>query len=207
MKVVVFTCDAYLCLIQYFLHFYEKNWLDNPYQTEFVTETKKIEGVTAFYPGKIPWSDRTIKYLESYNEETFLMLLVDQVITKPINTNIIKRAERLCRDDIGCVRLNLHDKWSQFLFDANIEGFKEYPLNKCYSASLQAAIWQKEFFLEILRTGENIWQIEKRGSKRIRNLKKRVIWIDIPAISYQLSGYMRKGKVVKSVKQWVKENW
>ena len=62
MRVVIFSCDPYLCLIQIFLHFYEKNWPDNPYKTEFVTETRKIEGVSAFYAGKVPWANRAIKY-------------------------------------------------------------------------------------------------------------------------------------------------
>jgi len=207
MKVVVFLCDSYTWLMQYFLHFYEKNWPNNPYKTEFVTETKKIEGVTAFYAGKIPWTDRTIKYLESYNEETFLFLLNDFIINKPINTNIIKKAKELCVGNIGCVRLNAHDSWSQFLFDANIDGFKEYPLDKPYSISLQAVIWQKKFFLEFLQAGENIWQVEHGGSKRVHNSKYRIIWVDVPVISYHPSGFVRKGKVSKSVKQWVGENW
>lgn len=207
MKIVVFTCDAYSWLVPTFLHFYEKMWPDNPYQTDFVTETKKIEGQNTFLTGKIPWPDGAIKYFESCEEKTFLLLLEDYIITKPISTNIIKSAEELCVNDIGCVRLNAHDSWSQFLFDANIEGFKEYPFDKPYSISLQAAIWQKEFLLEFLRKGENIWQVEIEGSKRVHASKKRVIWSDIPIINYQAGGYMRKGRTVKPVKQWVEENW
>jgi len=188
MRIVVFTCDAYSWLVQFFLHFYEKMWPDNPYQTDFVTETKKIEEQNTFLTGKIPWADGAIKYLESCEEKTFLLLLEDYIIAKPIRTDIIKRAEKLCVDDIGCVRLNLHDSWSQFLFDTNIEGFKEYPLDKPYSISLQAAIWQKEFLLEFLRKGENIWQVEEAGSGRIRTSKKRIIWADVPIISYQPGG-------------------
>ncbi|GAH03536.1 unnamed protein product, partial [marine sediment metagenome] len=76
-----------------------------------------------------------------------------------------------------------------------------------YSVSLQTAIWQKEFLLEFLRKGENIWRVEYAGSKRIHTSKKRVIWSDVPIINYQAGGFMRKGKVAKSVKEWVEKNW
>jgi len=207
MRVVVFTCDNYSWLIPTFLHFYRKNWPDNPYQTDFVTETKEIGDVSTFYTGKIPWADGAIKYLESQKEKTFLLLLEDYIIKEPIETERVKHAGNLCCNDVGCVRLNPHDRDSRFLFDAGIEGFKEYPLDKPYSISLQTAIWQKEFLFEFLQKGKNIWQVENEGSIRIQKSKKRIIWADIPIINYQSGGYMRKGKVTKYVKQWVEENW
>ena len=75
MKVVVFSCDKYSWLVPTFLHFYEKNWPDNPYQTELVTEAIEAEGITTFCTGNLQWADRAIKYLESINEEIFLLLL------------------------------------------------------------------------------------------------------------------------------------
>jgi len=207
MRIIVFSCDRYSWLIPIFSHFYERSWPDNPYKTEFVTETERIDGMPIFCTGKIPWTERAIKYLESFEEETFLLLLEDYIIGETIDTNRIKMAENLCKGNIGCVRLNPHDRFSRFLVDSDIDGFKEYPLDKPYSVSLQPAIWQKEFFLEFLQRGENIWQVETEGSKRIHTSKKKVIWSDIPIISYRAGSYMGKGKIVKSVEQWVKENW
>lgn len=209
MKVVVFSCDSYSWLIPIFSHFYERYWPDNPYKTEFVTETKKIDGVTTFCTGKIPWADRAIKYLESLEDETFLLLLEDYIINATIDTNKIKMAESLCRGDIGCIRVYPHHKrLSKLLIDAKIEGFKEYPLDKPYSVSLESAIWQKEFFLEFLQRGENIWQTEDSGSIRVQKSKKKIIWADIPIITHcRPGGYMKKGRVYGRVEEWVKENW
>ena len=214
MRVVVFTCDNYSWLIPTFLHFYRKNWPDNPYQTDFVTETEEIGDVPTFYTGKIPWADGAIKYLESLKEETFLLLLEDYMISQTIDTNRIKAAEELCRGDIGCVRLcPYHTKKKilkliiDSLIDSEIDGFKEHPLDKPHSISLQSSIWQKEFLLEFLQKGENIWQVENEGSIRIQKSKKRIIWADIPIIDYRLGGYMKKGRVVKFVEKWTKENW
>jgi len=209
MKVVVFTCDKYSWLIPTFLHFYKKMWPDNPYQTDFVTETKEIGGVSTFYTGGIPWPDGAIKYFESIDEEIFLLLLEDYIIKETVNTNRVKIAENLCSDDIGCVRLNPHDNFSHLLVDTNIDGFKEYPLDKPYSVSLQPSIWQKEFLLEILQRGENIWQTEIEGSRRIWESNKRIIWADIPILSHcnPPFGYIKRGRIRKPAKQWVKENW
>lgn len=208
MKVIVITCDKYSWLIPTFLHFYEKNWPDNPYQIEFVTETKEVEGMTTFCAGKLQWADRIIKYLKTYNEETFLLLVEDYILKEKVDTNRIKKAENLCGGDIGCVRLNPHDGLSRFLVSTKIEGFKEYPLDKPYSISLQPSIWQKEFFLKFLRKGETVWQTEIKGSKRIHVSKKKVIWTDIPIITQcRPCGYIQKGKIIKSVERWVKENW
>lgn len=208
MKIVVFTCDNYSWLIPTFLHFYKKNWPDNPYQTEFVTETTEIGNIPTFFTGKIPWADRAIKYLESLKEEKFLLLLEDYILKETVDTNKVKRAEALCVDDIGCVRLNPYQRLSELLVDSEIDGFKEYPVDKPYSVSLESAIWQKEFFLEFLKRGESIWQTEVDGSKRIQNSSKRVIWTDTPIITHcRPGGYIKKGRIVESVKRWVEENW
>lgn len=207
MRIVIFSCDAYSWLVPIFLHFYKKNWPDSPYQADVVTETIKAEGINTFRAGKIPWCDRAIKYLESINEKRFILFLEEYILNKKVDTNEIKRVADLCVGDIGCARLNDHDGHNKFLFDIDIDGFKEYPLDKPYSLSHQASIWQREFFLELLKEGESNWQMEIEGSKRIHKFGKRVIWNDNPTLSYHKCGYMRKGKIVKSEEQWCKENW
>jgi len=214
MRIVVFTCDSHSWLIPTFLHFYKKNWPDNPYQTDFVTETKKIGGISTFLTGKIPWADGVIKYLKSHDENLLLLLLEDYILSKTIDTNRIKQAEDLCSGDIGCVRL--YDKGIKdfnilrnFLIDIGIEGFKEYPPYNPYTISLMPTIWQKGFLLEFLREGENPWQTELDGSARVQKPSKRTIWADIPIISYRDPpfGYIKRGRIRKSTEQWAKENW
>ena len=207
MRVIVSTCDSYVWVTPAFLHFYRKNWPDNPYTTEFVTETIEVPEAPTFCAGKLPWADRMITYLDSYNEDRFIFLVEDYIIREPVDTALVKRAVSLCVGDIGCVRLQPHDHQSCYLIDAGIEGFKEYPLDKPYSVSLQVSVWQKEFFLEFIRKGENIWQTETEGSKRVHASKKRVLWADTPAINYAPRGYLQKGVVDKSIEQWIKENW
>ncbi len=207
MKVVISTCDSYAWLAPIFLHFYRKNWPDNPYETVYLTETREIDGVSTFCAGKIEWSDRTAKYLEASGDESFLLFFDDYIIEKLVNTGIVERAEKLCVDDIGCLRLQRHDHESRHLAKSAVTGYKEYPHDKPYSVSLQIAVWQREFFFEFLRKGETVWDTEIKGSKRILGSSKRVLWTDTPAFIYNSHGYMQKGVIDASVERWAKENW
>jgi len=76
-----------------------------------------------------------------------------------------------------------------------------------YCVSLQAAIWQRKLFLNVLEKNESVWQIEVDGSPRFKQFNKRVIRSDNPIIDYHRGGYMIKGRVVKEVEQWTKNNW
>lgn len=212
MKVVVSTCDKYSWLIPTFWHFYKKNWKDNPYKTEIVTETKKLSfGDSVFYGGKIPWADLMIKYLKQLDEDKFLLILDDYILESNVDSHRVKIAENLCKDDVGCVKLSIHDEgdsWDGFMVDAGIRGFKRYPkkcpLDKLHSVSFQAAIWQKSSFLDIPRPGESIWAAESGSSKRFH---KQVLRPDAPIMNYSLCGCMKKGKQVKEVMKWIKKNW
>lgn len=207
MKVIIPTCDKYLWVIPTFLHFYEKNWPDSPYQLECITETIKAEGMPTFCAGKLPWADRMIKYLETYDEESFLLIMDDCFIIQPVVTSAVQKAAKLCTGDIGCVRLNHHSSYNRYLFNSGIVGFIEYPNNKPYAVSVIACIWQKEYFLAFLRKGENAWQTESEGSRRVSTSKKRILRSDIVAINHFNGGLIKKGKVNEAVNNWSKENW
>lgn len=207
MKVIVSTCDKYTWIIPVFLHFYRKNWLDNPYQTEIVTETDHIDG-TVFYNEETSWASRLINYLKQSKEDKILLILEDCIIRKTIDTKMIKIAEELCKGNVGCVRLVGPDKWFNYTTDVGIKGFREYPFNRNYCFSLTSAIWQKQFLLDGLRKGENVWQTEVEGSKRFGQLKSkwRVLWSETPIIDYQGGGLMARGKLHSPVVKWALED-
>jgi len=184
------------------MHFYKKYWPDNPYQTEIITETDHIDG-TVFYTGGVSWASGLINYLKESKEDKFLLILDDYIIEKIIDTKRVGHAESLCEGNVGCIRLNAPDKWfTRHAVPANAcEGFKEYPLDKQFSVSLQIAIWQKAYLLDILRDDENPWQTETDGSERLKKLvsKWRILWSETPIIKYIPGGFMRHGRVRLSV--------
>lgn len=208
MKIVVFTCDGYEWMVPVFSHFCKKYWPDNPYQIEIVTETEASsfeENYQVYYAGKTSWASRMIRYLEQSKENKFLLIAEELFIGKPVDTRKIKIAEILCGDNVGCVRLNAGDKWfKRYAFKTDIKGFREYPLDKPYSLSLQVAIWRKRYLLDILRDGEEIQATELKGSERLKSLKNkwRVLWTETPIINSACGDLMKKGRPRLSVVKW-----
>jgi len=195
MRVVVTTWNKYRWLMPTFLHFYDRNWPNNPYLTSFTS-------------GAAPWLDGVIDHLESIEDDQVLLLMDDYILNAPVNTGMVAQAVNMCAGDVGCVQLSAReDACHPYFFDCGIEGFKEYPLDKPYSVTLQAGVWQREFLLRIMQRGETAWDVELKGSTRVSEYGKRVLSTTTPAMYYHPSGYMQKGKVVESVKQWTKENW
>ena len=106
---------------------------------------------------------------------------------------------------MGCVRLNAPDKYySRHAVESGIKFYKEYPLDKPYSMSMQVAIWQKRYLLEVLQKKEDAWQTELIGSKRVANMKGRwrILWAKSAVIDYQGGGIMRKGQPALPVVKW-----
>jgi len=204
MKVVILACNKYTWLVPIFLHFYKKYWPDNPYQTEIVTETGYIDG-TVFYNEETSWSNRLLNYLKQSKENKFLLVMEEHFIDKLVDNQRVEDAEKLCSGNIGCVRLNAIDRWfCKYAVETNIKNFKEYPLDKSYSMSMQTSIWQKQYLLDVLRENEDIWQTEIDGSERLKELKSkwRILWPKSAIIGYEAGGIMKKGRLWMPIVKW-----
>ena len=218
MKIVVLTCDKYSWLVPIFERFYKKNWPDNPYQTIVITETES-SGFGAgdpyaldwpvFYTQGVSWSSGILNYLSTQpDDEKFLLTPEDYIIKSPVDTEKVRRAEELCSGNVGCVRLNVPDKYfKRHAVATNIKHYKEYPLDKPYSMSMQAAIWQKRYLMDVLRHNEDAWQAELNGSERLKSLKPkwRVLWTKAWIIDYEPGGIMLRGRFRLSVVKWALE--
>lgn len=207
MKIVVLTCDKYKWLIPTFFHFFNKNWPDCPYQVDVITENENIEGSGIFYTQGVSWSSGILNYLSTQpDEEKFLLTPEDYIIKSPVDTGRMRRAEELCSGNVGCVRLNVPDKYfKRHAVATNIKHYKEYPLDKPYSMSMQAAIWQKRYLMDVLRHKEDAWQAELNGSERLKSLKPkwRILWSKSWIIDYEPGGIMLRGRFRTPVVQWV----
>lgn len=208
MRVVILTCDKYTWMVPIALHFYRKYWPDNPHQTEIVTETDHIDGIV-YYINDISWSSRLINYLNQSKEGKFLLIMEEHFIEKLVDTKRVRIAEELCTGNVGCVRLNAPDKhFEHNAVKTDVKDFREYPLDKQYSMSMQTAIWQKRYLLDVLREKEDIWQTEIDGSERLKKLKSkwRILWTETPIIDYTAGGLMKKGRPRVSVVRWALED-
>ncbi len=208
MKVVITTCDEYNWLIPVFLHFYRKNWAENPYLTEIITETEHIDG-TVFYAGKISWVNRLLNYLKQFEDEKLLFIGEDNIIESKIDTDRIKEAENLCEGQTGCVRMIPPDKsFYRHSIKTKISGFREYPLNKSYSFSFLTSIWKKQLILDVFqdieKNHQGVWACEIEGTKRLNELrpKWRTLWAETPIINTRGGGLIKKRKFRFPATKW-----
>ena len=211
MKIIISTCDSYNWMLPVFFHFYKKAWPNNPYKTDVVTEKEKVNfGDDVFYTGGKSWGSGMLNYIKQSRANKF-MLILDDYIIRSVDVKRIKTAEKLCVGDVGCVRLSndprryyeRHTRNSQL-----INGFRQYPNDQRFCSAMQVSIYQKEYLLDIFRGKENIWEAERRGVDRIKNLsdKWRILWPEENIFEYNSIGLMRKGILRPPVLRWAKSN-
>ena len=208
MKVVISTCDKHSWIIPISMYFLKKYWPDLPYPVDIITETGYIDGCygNQFDGGGLSWSDGLINYLKQSDENKILLILEDHLIQRPVIDWEVKLAESLCHGKIGCVRLNNapHRYLKAHTFKADAGFFRDYRMDQRFALTLQMAIWQKEFLLEFLRAGENVWEVEKLGTKRVNESKSewRVLWPVRNIITYPPRGLLRKGILEPGPLKW-----
>ena len=122
------------------------------------------------------FASNMIEALNSVSESIVLVLLDDYVMPsygiQPVDQReLVSKAHRLLSEntDIACVRFNIFDKKCAD-FNDNILGFVRVKDDFKYLCSLQPALWNKKHLLSILKHGENAWDVETNGSKRMRKL-------------------------------------
>jgi hypothetical protein len=206
MRIAVLTCDKYDWLIPYFWHFFTKNFSDNPYPVDFVTETKKIYfGDTVYYGGIKPWSTILCNYLNQIKDDKVLIILDDYMIYNVLPERI-RVAEKLCENEVGCI--NLYPHYDKFMLPEELEGgFKEYSFSNTHTVGVQITIWQKQYMLDVYKPGFDAWKSEHLGYENMKMLGKKVLFSKDWIFEYAPGGCMKKGihqEIVweEMVKKW-----
>ena len=147
---------------------------------------------------KDPWSNSVIKHLQDIDEN--ILLVLDDYIFKKVNWDVIEEADKLCKGDVGCVRVGAKNKRKEYLKGTL------YPNDAPYSMNLQIAVWQPKKLLEILKENESPWQTEVEGSKRMAKNKMKILWIET-GVEYAATGCMQKRKPLVEEFNWINKNW
>ena len=110
------------------------------------------------------------------DDDIVLVLLDDYVLPnpkkQPVDTEkLIEDACLLSRNDknAACVRFNIFDKSCADLSVAHM-GFYKVKRDFKYLCSLQPSLWNLSHLKSILKSGENAWEAELNGSKRMRKM-------------------------------------
>jgi hypothetical protein len=204
MKIAVFTCDKYTELLKLTRYFLQTFWPDCPYPVIVVCETYGLNEWDSMPLGPgLTWSEMARRFfLRQDADEPILLLLDDYMICRPVDNESIRRYEQIMIDnpDIAYIRLipcpgpELNSEWGDL---------GEFHRNQSYLVSLQATIWRPRDMLNFLDPGENPWQFELIGSKRIRWYPRRFLGTkEYKVIEYK--NMMRRGKVNPKANEWLK---
>lgn len=178
---LVGTCDKYNFLWDKFCLLFNRYWdhsIDIP--RYFLSETIEFSnyGFKSFIPGKIPYSD-CLKYaLDRIDTAYILWLQDDYFLRKTILKSKFEYYMSFMQN--GVDRFGIHGDsylYSKSHLIDNIYRFHQYSL---YTISMQASIWNKEFFKSCLISNgsENPWKFELNGTYRLNNTKFHNIMFD-----------------------------
>lgn len=172
--VLVLSCDKYADVWNPFFDFFFRYWKNCPYQVYLGANeiSYSREGVTVLHSGKpASWTEDTRSILQQIPEKNIILLLEDYFLNGPANEQKLTECIALLeREEAVFMRIACFpaDHFSDYAYDKIADapwcGYtrKEAP----YRVNLQAGIWNREGFLNILEGVENPWQFEHNASKR-----------------------------------------
>lgn len=112
------------------------------------------------------WTDSLRPFFERLPDERFVLLQIDYFLDRPVRLDLVAALERRMALD-GAAKVDLYGERAYFPHEPYgedhgirlIASRQDAP----YRSSLQAAIWRRDYFLELLVPGRSPWDFEKLG--------------------------------------------
>lgn len=172
--ILVPSCDPYQDLWAPFFQLFRRHWPDCPYKIYVGSGSVPCTepGTTPVLIGDdVDWSTSTRKMLEAIPEDYVLIVLEDFFFFHRVDSHHIdKLFQSLVALDGAYLRLRPFPPPDVRLVRHPDIG--EIDLNAPYRASAQAAIWNRQSFIELLRDGESVWVFEHLGARRSDSFTK-----------------------------------
>ena len=109
------------------------------------------------------WPECMQVALGQIKEKYILLMLEDLFVAEPVDTaRILKLVEWIAENSPACVRLQP----ASGMVPTQHQGICHLPPGIAYRSSTVLSIWRKDVLLDLLRSGESIWQFEVIGSAR-----------------------------------------
>ncbi len=176
--VLVSSCDKYYDLWKPFFTLFFRYWPDCPYPVYLSTNHRIYDhtGVKTIAVGDDKdWSSGFRYSLEQISHQYVIVLLEDYLFTRPVDTAQLERLiNYMEKKGAGCLRLYPCPGPDLPISDNPDVG--EISKEADYRLSLQAAVWDKNILLKLVREGESAWELEINGTKRTNDL-------DVPFLS------------------------
>jgi len=172
-SVLVSSCDAYEDLwVPFFTQFF-RHWPDCPFPVYLGTETKTYDNhsmTTLLSNGEHVWSNCLLKHLEQIQTPYVLLMLEDFFLRNNVRTaEVINAFDFLVNKRGRMMRIGRNKPWPSRGIDGPLnENPRLAIIRPGYPArvTLQASFWEKQALVDLLLSGENIWEFEVKGSER-----------------------------------------
>jgi hypothetical protein len=181
-SVVISTCDKYSDCWGPLAHGLDKYWPDCPYPIYLVTNVRDFPHprIQVIKTAKdMGWGERTAHALRRIDSPYILYMLEDFWIKRRVNSRSITDYVRYLEDGsayyIGLMPFFTMG-WDMLPFPRD-RRLGVLTRSASYRTALQAALWNKEVFLELLRTEESPWEFELIGTERSRKYEDKFLWI------------------------------
>ena len=186
-SILVLSSDAYQPILKIWDFYHKKNW-KCPYDVFTISNNQnfKSKNVNCIVT-KVPWDENATHFkpmvlegLKKISTKYVLFMVEDQIIVNPVESNNFYHAlNYMERNDITKMRcISMPEP------DLPLLGLSEGPINNVnfgtisenneYRNSLQAAIWNKDRFIELLKSKEGSfsgWVLET--DKELRKYSKK----------------------------------
>ena len=181
-SILINTTDSFEdCWLPFFTLF-KKYWPEYNGKIYLNTETKiyihkglniiSIQNNKNTPNNKVTWSECLIRALQVIEEKMILYMQEDYFLNDFVKDDIVEKYVELMLNNpkIDCIHLT--DAGGQLgkisIYDDKLEHLIS---PQRYLTNCQAALWNKNTLLSLIRPYENAWQFEEFGSKRAAKLK------------------------------------
>lgn len=170
--VLVVSCDKYKDLWKPFFTLFFRYWHNCPYpvylgSNHLTYADSRIKAITV--GDDRDWSSGFRKMLEQIPHPYVILLLEDYLLKQQVDSDRIQSLAAYMKFKKAGV-LRLFPCPGPDIPCADNTEVGEIRNGAEYRLSLQAAIWDKQVLLSLLREGESPWQLEVLGSKRTNEL-------------------------------------
>jgi len=192
-------------------YYFNKYWKDNPYKIylgangENRSDFCPINWLYINSGPDISWSNSMLDYLEAIDSKYVLIYLDDFALYNDVNTRDIEKVIQFINNNNSkMVRLNSSPKpdikINNFLGQISIKD--RVP----YSTSLQAAIWDKDFLITLLKYNFNPWEFEIKAGKTAEAFENQDKFYSTYGAILQYKHFVEKGKFLPFIKELSKND-
>jgi hypothetical protein len=172
-SILINSCDKYSDVWGIFFPLFFKYWPDCPWQIYLGSNEKKYNDprVITICVGKDKsWAESAFIMLKEIPTQNILFFLDDFLIFWKVDTSkVVHYYDSFLELNANCLRL----RNSPEIYNT-VQGYNdlvERPKGESNRVALDIAFWKRETFMNLLKSGENPWQMESEGSIRSNKYK------------------------------------